>query len=221
MPLDDRPPAWGLVVPVKRLDLAKTRLFPYGDEMRRALALAFAQDVVAAALACPMVARVLVVTDDPVACAVLSGLGARVTGDEPGAGLNPALAHGAGLLRAADPRAGVAMLSADLPALRVGDLTAVLGLVPAAGRGFVADLQGEGTTLLAAGPGVALSPSYGTGSRARHAASGAVELPAGDGLRLDVDTPDDLAAALSLGVGDVTAARLGVPAWTPAGLGSP
>src|SRR3954454_20963656 len=50
---------WGVVVPVKRLDLAKSRLASYGDVHRQELALAFAADVV---LAAATVARVLVVT---------------------------------------------------------------------------------------------------------------------------------------------------------------
>ena len=42
--------AWGVVVPVKRLTRAKTRLGAYGSVLRAELALAFAADVVAAAL---------------------------------------------------------------------------------------------------------------------------------------------------------------------------
>jgi 2-phospho-L-lactate guanylyltransferase len=199
------PVAWGLVVPVKRLALAKTRLRSYGDALREELALAFAMDVVTAALACEAVAEVLVVTDDARAAAALSALGARVEPDDPDAGLNPALTHGAELLRAGRDL-GVATLSADLPSLRPPDLAGALAAVPPGGRAFVADAGGTGTTLLAAPPGVALAPAYGAGSRAAHAASGAVELPAAPGLRLDVDTPDDLREALRLGVGAATAA---------------
>jgi 2-phospho-L-lactate guanylyltransferase len=197
--------SWGVVVPVKRLALAKSRLGSYGDERRQALALAFAADVV---LAAAMVARVLVVTDDPQAAAVLGALGAQVVPDDPDAGLNPALEHGAELLRAADPDLGVATLSADLPALRAPDLQAALRRVGPGQRGFVVDHSGSGTTLLAAGPGSALHPSYGPGSRTAHLASGAVELIAAESLRLDVDTPADLAAAVALGVGPHTAAAV-------------
>lgn len=196
-------PSWGLVVPVKRLALAKTRLSSYGDAMRQDLALAFALDVVTAALAARSVAEVLVVTDDSRAAAALAATGARVVADGPDAGLNPALEHGVELLTAG---LGAATLSADLPALRPSDLDAALAAVPAGGRGFVVDTAGTGTTLLAAAPGLALAPAYGPGSREVHQASGAVELPGAAGLRLDVDTPDDLAAALLLGVGAATAA---------------
>lgn len=199
---------WGLVVPVKRLALAKTRLRPYGDAARQELALAFAADVVTAALACPAVERVLVVTDDERARARLAGLGAETAPDDPDAGLNPALAHGAGLLRAAAPGCGVAALSADLPALRPEDLDAALRAVPAGGRGVVRDHAGTGTTLLAAGPGAELAPSYGPGSLDRHLAGGAALLAAAEGLLLDVDTPEDLQRALALGVGAHTAAAV-------------
>ena len=109
-------------------------------------------------------------------------------------------------MRSGRPGTGVATLSADLPALRADELAAALLEVPAGGRGFVADASGEGTTLLAARSPQPLDPQYGTGSAARHRASGAVELPAGPGLRRDVDTPADLRDALALGVGPRTAA---------------
>ena len=198
--------SWGVVVPVKRLALAKTRLASYRDDLRQALALAFAADVVDAALGCALVARVLVITDDPRAADLLAAIGARIAPDSPDAGLNPALAHGADLLRAIDDTLGIATLSADLPALRSTDLAGILLQVTAGARAFVADTAGEGTTLLAAGPGAALQPAYGPLSRRAHLASGAVELPGAAGLRQDVDTPADLAIALRLGVGRHTAA---------------
>ena len=53
------------------------------------------------------------------------------------------------------------------------------------------------------------SPLFGTRSAQRHRASGAVELRgAWPGLRRDVDTEDDLCAALALGVGPHTRALL-------------
>lgn len=197
---------WGVVVPVKRLDVAKSRLGEYGEVARRRLALAFAADVVSAARGCAVVAEVLVVTDDPVAAAALSALGARVVPDDPDAGLNPALTHGADLLRAEEASLGVVTVSSDLPALTPRDLAAALAAVPVGGRGFVADSAGTGTTLLAAAPPAPLAPSYGPGSSGRHRTSGALELPGTPALRRDVDTPQDLREALALGVGAHTAA---------------
>jgi 2-phospho-L-lactate guanylyltransferase len=206
VPADAPAASWGAVVPVKHLEVAKSRLAAYGDLARRELALAFAADVVTAALECPAVAQVLVVTDDASAATALAALGAVVVPDHPDAGLNPALDHGADLLRAAHPGLGVVTLSADLPALRSADLAQVLAAVPPGGRAFVADSAGTGTTLLAAAAPAALAPGFGAGSRRRHLDSGAVELRGTAALRRDVDTPEDLADALVLGVGRRTAA---------------
>ena len=202
---------WGVVVPLKLLDRAKTRLVVGDAHARAELALAFAEDVVAAALACPAVERVVVVTDDPRAAAALAGPRVVVEPDRPGTGLNPAIEHGAlGLAGLA-----VAALAADLPALRPQELQAAL--VAVVHRGFVPDAGRAGTTLLAAVAGVALAPAYGLGSRRLHLDSGAVELAAGATLRRDVDTLADLEQALRLGVGARTAAALaGLVAGQPA-----
>ncbi|MEC4017277.1 2-phospho-L-lactate guanylyltransferase [Streptomyces sp. H27-D2] len=201
--------AWTLVVPLKPLARAKSRLAAAtGELLRPGLALAFAQDTVAAALACPSVAGVVVVTDDQLAGAELSALGARVVPDAPGAGLNAALAHGALCVRALRPAAAVAALNADLPALRPAELARALDAAAAHPRAFLADAAGIGTTLLAAAPGVAPAPAFGGPSRDRHRASGAREITLNgvDSVRRDVDTGEDLRAALALGVGPRTAA---------------
>src|SRR5437879_3683732 len=103
---------WRLVVPVKRLSTAKSRLAGVAGPYREELALAFAADTVAAALAAPWTGGVVVVTDEPRARAELAALGAEVLADEPDAGLNPALAPGAELA----PRFGAASRSAHLAA---------------------------------------------------------------------------------------------------------
>jgi 2-phospho-L-lactate guanylyltransferase len=202
---------WSLVVPLKPLAVAKSRLAGAAGAARPALALAFAADTVAAALACAAVRDVTVVTDDPLAGAELGALGARVVADAPAAGLNAALRHGAEQVRLRRPGSAVAALNGDLPALRPAELAAVLEeALRAPQRAFLADAAGPGTTLLAALPGVALSPAFGGPSRARHLASGAREilLPDVPTVRQDVDTPDDLRAALAYGPGPRTAALL-------------
>ncbi|WP_166534315.1 2-phospho-L-lactate guanylyltransferase [Blastococcus xanthinilyticus] len=197
-------PLWSVVVPAKRLAVAKTRLQPLTGRPgadHAALVLALLADTVAAAVACPRVGSVVVVTDEPVAADLVRGLGARTVADEPDRGLNPALEHGA---RQADGPA-VAALSSDLPALRPAELAAALAAAEARPRCFVADAQGTGTTLLTA-YGEALRPRFGRGSARAHLDDGAVPLT-GDwpGLLRDVDTPDDLRAALDLGAGRRTA----------------
>ncbi|HEV7657763.1 MAG TPA: 2-phospho-L-lactate guanylyltransferase [Mycobacteriales bacterium] len=204
---------WSVVVPVKRLGVAKSRLYAVGRPRpeHEELALSLALDTVAAARRAAEVARVVVVTDDPAAAAAMTAAGALVVPDEPDAGLNPALAHGAAAAARLAPADGVALLSADLPALRPAELGAALRSAAGAQRAFVPDADGTGTTLLATAPGVPVRPRYGAGSAAAHRATGAVEL-AGDwpSLRHDVDTAADLRAAAGLGLGPATSA------WTAA-----
>jgi 2-phospho-L-lactate guanylyltransferase len=198
-----------VVVPVKRLGVAKSRLYAVGRPRpeHEELALSLALDTVAAALRAPGVARVVVVTDDPAATRAMTAAGAVVVPDEPDAGLNPALGHGARTAALIAPADGVALLSADLPALRPAELGAALRAAGRGGRAFVPDADGTGTTLLATGPGLPVLPRYGPGSAAAHRETGAVEL-SGDwpSLRHDVDTAADLRAAADLGLGPATAA---------------
>lgn len=207
------------MVPLKPLSAAKSRLAAAVGASRPGLALAFAQDTVAAALVCAAVADVVVVTDDAAASAALSRLGARIVADGPGAGLNAALVHGVRAVRAGRPRAAVAAMNADLPALRPPELLRVLEKAALFPRAFLADAAGIGTTLLSAAPDVELAPAFGGRSRARHSASGAEEilLPGVDSVRRDVDTARDLRTALLLGVGPHTArysARMQATAYT-------
>lgn len=212
-------PNWTVVVPVKRLTGAKSRLRGALTGIRHeALALALATDTVHAVLDCPVVAEVLVVTGDPEVGRVLGRLGARIVPEPTVAGLNPAFVHGA----ARSGTGWVAALTADLPALRPAELAEALraagepiGDVRPPGTGpdhvpvrrFVADAPGTGTVLLTAPPTAALDPRFGPGSAAAHAASGARPLTAGwPTLRRDVDTPADLVAATVLGLGPHTAA---------------
>ncbi len=207
-PVPDPPGGWALVVPVKVLARAKSRLAALDGAHRAALALAMAADAVAAAAACPAVRRVVVVTDDQTAQAELGRLGAIVIADAAGRraergarvrrGLRGAAlarlragGHGRGPARPAPGRAG--------PGARRGRRPA---------GAFVPDADGAGTTLYAAPAGAAFRPQFGPGSRAAHAALGAAEiaLPDLDGLRQDVDTFADLRQAAVIGLGPRTRA---------------
>ena len=75
--------SWTVLLPVKVLARAKSRLAVLAGDRRRELALALASDTVTAVLGCPEVARVVVITSDPVAGPLLAALGAIVVADEP------------------------------------------------------------------------------------------------------------------------------------------
>ncbi len=216
MDLDVR---WVVVVPVKELRLAKSRLAHLSPSARADLALAMASDVVAAAVTAPTVSGVVVVTNDARAAAELGVLGARVIADASDSGLDDALVDGARTARSLWPRDGVAAVSSDLPCATPEALAILLDRAVGVSLGVLADRRGDGTTVLTAAPGSDLTPSYGPASRARHVLGGHVQLDAGglDRLCLDVDTSDDLADALALGVGGHTSAvmlRAGTTATT-------
>jgi 2-phospho-L-lactate guanylyltransferase len=105
----------------------------------------------------------------------------------------------------------IAVVPADLPALRPVDLAAALRAAPAGTLSYVADAAGTGTVLLAAADPEPLVPRFGPDSARAHTRAGAVPL-LGDwpSLRRDVDTAADLAAATILGLGRYTATLLGV-----------
>jgi len=200
----------GLIVAVKHLGAAKTRLapmFPTAAHGARAdLVLAMLVDTLTAAAAVATVRSITVVTPDELAAEAARALGAQVLVDPTPPGhpdpLNTALRTAEAAVRSHD--ANVAVLQGDLPALQPRELAQALASARAHPRSFVADRHGTGTAALFAF-GTALDPTFGSDSARRHEDSGAVELTgAWLGLRCDIDTPDDLAAALELGVGTAT-----------------
>ena len=142
---------------------------------------------------------------------MLRGPRSSVLREPEGGGLNEALAHAAMYLLDADPRGSILAVCADLPALRSDEVTEALTAAATHERGFVADHDGTGTTMLTARRGVLLDPHFGPASASAHRRSGAIAI---DGalvsLRRDVDSSPDLEAAVRLGVGAQTARTLGL-----------
>ncbi|GIH04489.1 2-phospho-L-lactate guanylyltransferase [Rhizocola hellebori] len=174
-----------LLVPLKPLAAAKSRLRGAVPGTRHEdLVLTLATATLEAAAASPAVARVIVISNEP-----LAGF---ETLPDPHQDLNAALVEVA--RRLSGP---LAAIPADLPALRPAELTQALELCTT--RSFVPDAEGTGTVLLAA-PFGDLDPRFGPGSADAHESSGAVRL-SGDWptLRRDVDTLADLAAVKALG----------------------
>lgn len=224
---------WNVVIPVKKLDSAKTRFFPASDGDRWKLALAFAQDVVAVALATQIFEHVIVVTKDPTATAALTKQGAICVAEpelelpHPAKGsnkLNAAIRHGISRSRQLCPDFSVAVIAGDLPAIRTQELTEVLQAAQVHDRAFVPDRNCSGTSLLTVRAGIDPDPRFGIDSANAHRAGGAADLVrvAGPGVRCDVDVAADLIAALQLGVGEHTAEALvsASPALLPIALWS-
>jgi 2-phospho-L-lactate guanylyltransferase len=190
---------WTIIVPLKSLPTAKSRLAPVSaDPQSHAdLVEAIRADTLAVAAA---VGRVLLVLDQPAPTTTQLDWPVVV---QVGAGLNAAVREAAQFARIHWPDDAIAALVGDLPALRATELEATLAAAVTHPRGFVSDAAATGTTLLTALPGVSLEPEFGLDSATRHARI-AHSLPAGPGLRLDVDTDADLEQARLLGVGPAT-----------------
>lgn len=184
---------------MKDIRRAKSRLASLGP-VRRDLAVAMAEDTIAAALGCQRVAGVLVVCDrrEDVALFARPHVDAMLAQTD---GLNAVIHEGGDYIRALRPGAAIAVVPGDLPYLHRAELDAALARAQSCERAVIGDRSGRGSTLTTTGPQTELRPRYGEDSLNRHLADGAVRLgfPAWSGLRRDVDVPDDLSAAPALG----------------------
>jgi 2-phospho-L-lactate guanylyltransferase len=199
------------LVPVRRLDRAKSRLGDALDaEERTALARRFLDATLTALAAlrdAGLIAGIVVASGDPEA------LGAAVAADAtplpvPGRDLVADLAVAREVARAGGATA-VLVVPIDLPAIGAAAIAEILERAASAavgarsaGRGLVLlvpDLRGDGTNLLLLSPPTVIAFAFGPGSRGRHiaaaAAAGAACVEAPGPLSLDVDTPDDLILA--------------------------
>ncbi|TGD87562.1 2-phospho-L-lactate guanylyltransferase [Mycolicibacterium sp. CH28] len=202
----------GVIIAVKRLSAAKTRLAPvFSAATREQVVLAMLIDTITAARAVSAVQSITVVTPDETAAATARELGALVIPDttpptEPDP-LNTAVRLAWTNVAMSTPN--VVALQGDLPALQTDELGAAVLQARLHRRSFVADRHSSGTAALFAF-GTALDPRLGSDSARRHRDSGAVELTgAWPGLRCDIDTIEDLHAARLLGVGSATTRAIG------------
>ena len=203
-----------MIIAVKRLTAAKTRLAPvFSARTRENVVLAMLVDTLTAATRAGSVRSITVITPDEAAAAAASKLGAAVLADPTPEGhgdpLNNAIAAAEHAMADPDPHnpniSNIVVLQGDLPALQPQELSEAIAAARHHRRSFVADRLGTGTSALFAF-GSTLDPQFGPDSSARHRRSGAIELTgAWPGLRCDVDTPADLAVARRLGVGTATA----------------
>jgi 2-phospho-L-lactate guanylyltransferase len=200
-----------VIIAVKRLDAAKTRLAPVMSATgRENVVLAMLVDTINAASAVPAVRGITVVTPDEVAASTARGLGARALADPTPAGhqdpLNNAILAAAAAVAAT--ASNIVVLQGDLPALQPHELAEAIAAARQRPHSFVGDRHGTGTAALFAF-GAAPNPLFGPDSARRHADSGATALTVPwPGLRCDIDTADDLSTAMRLGIGPATAAAV-------------
>jgi 2-phospho-L-lactate/phosphoenolpyruvate guanylyltransferase len=154
-----------VLIPLKRLDAAKSRLAPAlsAGERRRLMA-AMVAHVARTALACGA-GRVLLVSSDPAAPALASGLGIECASDGRRA-WNDGLAFARDRLSPAPD--AVLYLAGDLPLVEPGDIAALLD-AGCRGGAVVGRAHDGGTNALLVSPPAALTPAFGAaGSAAVH-----------------------------------------------------
>ncbi|MFG3101195.1 hypothetical protein ACGFZL_11850 [Streptomyces sp. NPDC048182] len=141
------------------------------------LAHAFFLDTLCAVRATPGTGPIVVVTGDPLAAEQAGVLGAEVCAEGPDP--TPAAAARRGCARAARlaPGTPVALLRADLPALRPADLTTALTRARAHPNAYATDASGTLTTLSTTRFPRVPGPGLGPGSPAHHRARGSYPLP--------------------------------------------
>jgi 2-phospho-L-lactate guanylyltransferase len=215
MGLDGPVPRWTAILPVKDLASAKSRLsetWPARDQ----IALAFVRDALRALTESGSIEEVLVATSDPRVTEVALDCHASVVDDSHHAGINEAVAWAA---RQRPTAVALLVVVSDLPALSPGAVDTVLRLAEIHASSFLPDASGTGTTMWCTTDPSHVNTHFGAGSALAHARSGATDLSIGqehsDALaraRRDVDTTEDLEAALALGVGPATAAAVAAAA---------
>ena len=210
---------WTIVVPVKALAGAKSRLAPAVTARRRQeLVMAMATDVLGACMSAPGVSRVRVVSSDPQVETLARRVGAEFVAEPAGTSgpggrgqpshhdaLNAALA-----VALSDVRGPVGVVTADLPEMTAEHLGRILAAAACHPHSIIADHSGEGTTMAFwTGPAVGRIPRFGAGSAGRHRAEGGAVPLDGEAspaaATRDVDTPVDLADLAGRPVGEATA----------------
>ena len=188
------------VLPVKRFELAKTRLGDaLSDADRRRLARAMVADVLDALIAAPELGGVAVITNEPAVAELARDAGAAVLADPREAGQSAAALVGIARARAGGFDRAL-LVPGDCPALDGATLRARLAPpTPAPSVTIVADRHGLGTNALLLAPPDVIEPGFGEGSFERHrqraqAAGAEWRVAALPALELDIDTPADLAA---------------------------
>ena len=197
------PDIWA-VVPIKELDGAKQRLAPLlSPAERRALIEVMMGEVLEAVAGARSLAGIMVVTLDPQATTLASGLGARVVTDGARDGHTGSVTAGLRLL-AREGRGGMITLPADIPAATSAEIDQVVAAHLAAPSFTISPAHDDlGSNAVICSPPDAVPLRFGDNSYFPHLEAArrcgieptVIRQP---GIAMDIDHPVDLAAFLRL-----------------------
>ncbi len=187
---------WALV-PIKRLENAKSRLAPFLDRSERiSLMRAMFRDVLATLSRVETLGGILVVTSDEEAAATAALAGAVTIPDPVENGVNGAVQRGIDWLHA-NHKAGVMVVPGDVPFITVPEIESVLHATKSSPIVIVPASRDGGTNILAVAPPVLFPPAYGSMSFARHVVAARAAGVEPEILELEGAGPDiDLAVDL-------------------------
>lgn len=193
---------WALI-PIKRLDTAKTRLSPaLTRHQRQDLTLAMARDVLSCLVDCEQLAGIAIVSADEKAKQLCHAFEALWIEEPPGADLNTAITAAAGELMERSVQ-HLICLPADIPLIRPHDIQALLSHHHTAPAVTLAPAtNSSGTNALVCSPPAVIPFCYGPDSFYRHQRNASrvgikpqqITLP---NIGLDLDTVQDIEQLLA------------------------
>lgn len=181
------------VIPVKRLEDAKSRLAPHlSSEERAQLVTTLLRRTVTLLKTVDTIERIGVATEER---ELVDSLDLVDWLPDVG-GLNPSLAHSAEWATHVGAQS-MLVLPCDLPLLQWSDIHALLGTRPASPGVSIAPTQDGGTGAILLSPPTVLEPAFGPNSFRRHieqarAKGASVRTVVRRGFSRDLDTTDDL-----------------------------
>lgn len=187
------------VVPVKDFSGSKERLASaLSPQERTKLAESMFRNVLQVLASARELAGILVVTNDPSAAEIAQEAGAEVIADKSSSGTNAAVVQGLRMLAARD-RGGAVVVPADIPLMTRQEFDKILSLARSERVVVVPAAADGGTNLLLIQPPDLLVTCFGEDSFARHVEASRAAgcepcVLRTEGIALDIDTPDDLAA---------------------------
>ncbi len=185
--------SWTVIVPLKLGAERKSRLAErLAPQARVRLSDVLAANVLACVAATPGASRLVTLAP------VRGGDAAWVWRQDLGRGLNAELEAA----RADLGPGALAVVFGDLPLLRTEDVSALLAAAQSAGVAIAPDRQGQGTNALAIADGRKFAFAFGEGSFAHHRDQAPdAAIVERSGLAHDIDTAEDLDAAIVAGFG--------------------
>jgi 2-phospho-L-lactate guanylyltransferase len=187
-----------VIVPCKKLELAKQRLAPIlSAAERRLLSVSMLSDTLAIATTTAGVEGVMVVSSDPFVADIAKSYGARCFSKHSDTNLSFALTVARSFIQA-EAMNGIITIPIDLPRLSSADISNVLASVgdqPSVALAPAA--KDNGTNLIAMSPASVIPYLYGNNSFHHHVQAAQTRqikttVIRSRGLSLDIDRPDDL-----------------------------